>query len=127
MRFYKGAHEYLHTVSQLRNTFDQCLYLVPEMDNKHDVNAVMLHNGKKKLASVNATDSAKIKAMLARWKDENGGGRNEDVIVCRIPDKYMDAKSYCQLGSIQVYGMQRVNERLARKFSDKQRKEVYYG
>lgn len=111
----------MHEASKL-DTLDQCLYLVPEVDNKHDVNAVMLHNGKQKLASVESTCAAKIKRLLQKWREENGT-RGEDVVVCRIAAMYIDRNTFEFKGSAQVYGMHRVNERLARKFSDKHRKD----
>lgn len=122
MRFYPGAHSYLHKASQRRDTLDQCLYLVAEVDNKYDVNAVMLHNGKMKLGSVNATDTAKIKRLLNEWHQQNAKA-GEDVIVCRCDAIYIDPQTFGFKGSVQVHGMHRVNERLARKFSDKYRKD----
>lgn len=123
MRFYAGAHEYLHRASKL-DVFDQCLYLVPELDNKYDVNAVMLHNGKKKLGSVEANDAARVKRLIQQWKNENGGGiTGEDVVVVRCDRIMIDPQTFEFKGSIVVRGMYRVNERLARKFSNKHRKD----
>lgn len=123
MRFYDGAHNYIHRASKL-GVFDQCLYLVPEQGNQYDSNAVMLHNGKKKLGSVEANDAAKVRRLLQQWKDENGGGiGGEDVIVVKCDAIYVDPQTFEFKGSIKVRGMYRVNERLARKFSNKHRKE----
>lgn len=123
MRFYSGAHDYIHDASR-QDVLEQCLYLVPERDNKYDVNAVMLHNGRKKLGSVEANDAAKVKRLLQQWKSENGGGiEGEDVIVVRCDSVPIDAKTFEFKGSVQVRGMYRVNERLARKFSNKHRKD----
>jgi len=123
MRFYNGAHDYIHRASKL-DVFDQCLYLVPEQDNKYDTNAVMLHNGKMKLGSVEASDAARVKRLLQEWKDQNGGGiTGEDVIVVRCDPLYVDPQTFEFKGSVKVRGMYRVNERLARKFSNKHRKD----
>ena len=131
MRFYKNqatgstAHDYLHAVEKLPDAFDQCLYLVPEQSNQYDSNAVMLHNGKMKLGSVEAGDAAKVRQLLDKWKRDNGGGiTGEDVIVVRCDPMYIDPQTFAFKGSIKVRGMYRVNERLARKFSNKHRKEV---
>lgn len=126
MRFYKGSHEYLHMAGKLRDTFDQCLYLVPEQSNKYDSNAVMLHNGKMKLGSVVATDAGKVRRMIDKWKADNGGDdiTDEDVIVVKADPMAYDAQTFGFAGSIKVRGLYRVNERLARKFSNKHRKEA---
>jgi hypothetical protein len=125
MRFYTGAHDYLHKAGKMSDAFDQCLYLVPEQSNKYDSNAVMLHNGKQKLGSVEANDAAKVRHLLDKWKNENCGGiAGEDVIVVKCDPMYIDPQTFAFKGSIKVRGMYRVNERLARKFSNKHRKEV---
>lgn len=123
MRFYSGAHEYLHKVGlNHSDRFDQCLYLVPEMGNPYDANAVMLHNGKQKLGSVEATAAHKIRQILNKWKTENGS-LGEDVIVVRMQQHNDSLQYYKQRGNISVRSMHRVNERLARKFSNKNRKD----
>lgn len=123
MRFYPGAHDYIHRASK-EDVLYQCLYLVAERDNKYDVNAVMLHNGKKKIGSVEVNDAAKVKRILHEWNVQNGGGiEGDDVIVVRCDAMPIDAKTFEFKGSVQVRGMYRVNERLARKFSNKHRKD----
>lgn len=123
MRFYAGAHDYIHRASK-EDVLYQCLYLVPEKDNKYDVNAVMLHNGKIKLGSVESNDAAKLKRLFSEWEAENGGGiPGEDVLVVRCDSMPIDAKTFEFKGSVHVRGMYRVNERLARKFSNKNRKD----
>jgi hypothetical protein len=123
MRFYAGAHDIIHKASKEKDVFDQCLYLVAEKDNKYDTNAVMLHNGKMKLGSVEKNDAAKVKRLLAKWLDENGGDRNDDVVVVRCSYIGTDPSTFAFAGSVQVRGMYRVNERLARKFSNQHRKD----
>lgn len=122
MRFYAGAHEYLHKAGQQRDVFDQYLYLVPEVDNKYDVNAVMLHNGKQKLGSVEAKDAAKVKRLFDEWKDANPM-HLDDVIVVRMDQVYQHLSDFKYRGSIPVRGMYRIHERLARKFSNKHLKD----
>lgn len=116
MRFYDGAHKYLYDVSR-KDVHDQCLYLVPEFDNKHDMNAVMLHNGQQKIGSVSANDAAKIKRLMLEWKADNGPA-GEDVIVCKCDVIYGPSYDFDHKGSVTVRGMYRVNERLARKYSN---------
>ncbi len=119
MRFYAGAQEYLPKAGQYHDVFDQFLYLVPEVDNKYDVNAVMLHNGKQKLGSVEAKDAAKLKRLLTDWRDQNRSN-TDDVIVVRMDTlSHENLNDFKFRGSITVRGMHRVNERLARKFANK--------
>jgi len=134
MRFYKGAHDYLHTVGrEVRDTEEQCLYLVPEASNEFDSNAVMLHNGKIKLGSVAAESAAKVRRIMADWKAESAkkaaaaGAKHpewaDDVIVVRMAPISSTKQDFAHVASLKVYGKYRINERLARKFSDKHRKE----
>jgi hypothetical protein len=117
MRFYKGSHEYLHKVNEITDVFDQFLFLVPEVDNVHDINAVMLHNGHKKLGSVEARSAAAIKRLMVEWQNASDS-RSEDIVVCRIEPTYRSSlEDFKYRGSITVRGMYRVNERLARKFA----------
>lgn len=108
----------------MHDVFDQCLYLVPEPKNQYDSNAVMLHNGKMKLGSVEASDAARLRRMLQEWKNENGGGiEGDDVVVVKLERISIDPQTFAFTGSIKVRGMYRVNERLARKFSNIHRKD----
>ncbi len=127
MRFYPGAFEYLVKASR-RIMCDQCLYLVPEVDNNHDVNAVMLHNGEQKLGSVSADAAPELKNLLKLWKTSEIGKEynTDDVIVCSLQADSVgygagDMLNFMNRGSIIVVGEYRVNERLARKFSNIQR------
>lgn len=119
MRFYSGAHEVLLNTSK-QKVDDQLLFLVAEVDNNHDINAVMLHNGKQKLGSVTATEAPRLKQMLQKWRDSNDG--KDDVVVCRMWRIDHSLDYFKNMGSISVRGVHRVNERLARKFSDFSRK-----
>lgn len=114
MRFYKGAHDYLLKASREKNIEDQHLYLVAEVDNEHDICAVMLHNGKQKLGSVTAAAAPAIKRLLMEWKAEAKGAG--DVVVCSM-QKVWDVKNFTYRGAITVHGKYRVNEQLAHAFA----------
>ena len=117
MRFYKGGHEALWKASKEMSyaPYKQNLYLVAEVDNNNDVNAVMLHNGKQKIASVSATDAPAIKRILAERLD---GSKGDDVIVCTIDRIYESLDDFTYRGSITIRGIYRVNERFARKYAE---------
>jgi len=121
MRFYKGAFDYLLKASQYKDVFDQHLYLVAEADNEHDVNAVMLHNGRQKLGTATATEAPALKRLMTGWKT---GSRDDNVVVCQF-DRItpMEKADFPFKGSILVHGKYRINERLARKYADKFRKD----
>lgn len=109
MRFYPGAFDRLIAASK-KPTDMQSLFLVQEFDNEHDAHAVMLHDGKMKLASVSASDAPAIRRLL---------DNTNDVVVCSmsyVPKSQTSDFKYT--GSIKVRGLGRVNERLARKFAD---------
>jgi hypothetical protein len=121
LKFYEGAFDSLYRASQIRETEQKCLFLVAEADNPHDPNAVMLHDGKRKLGSVERTEAAYLKSLLVKWAKESG---KDDVIVASIG--YMGSSEIASMkynGYCHVDGLYRVNERLARKFADKYRKE----
>jgi len=118
MRFYPGAFEYLKEASRRRDVFDQHLYLVADVTNKHDCNAVMLHNGKQKLGSVNALQATALRKVFAKWRAEPDSPGDE-VIVCRVDRIDYTAEDFKFVGSIVVHGKHRVSERLARKYADK--------
>ena len=121
MRFYKDAFDYLLKAAEKKDVFDQHLYLVVEADNKHDVNAVMLHNGRQKLGTTVATEAPLLKRLMTNWKT---GSRDDSVVVCNIDRIYINKKvDFPFRGSIIVHGKHRVNERLARKYADKFRKD----
>ena len=122
-RFYPGAHEYLYKVSRfVRETEEKCLYLVPEINNQHDSNAVMLHNGKMKLGNVAVELAPQVRSMLTAWAKESG---SEDVVACTLQEVQwnVDLLTFKQQAAHNVQGRYRVNERMARKFSDKFRKD----
>lgn len=121
MRFYDGAHEELFKVIY-KQPEDQCLYLVADVGNTYDSNAVKLHNGKQKLGSVAAEFAKPVRAMLDRWSKEDGF---DSVIVCKLDLTTINGNnigSFKKFASVYVKGFSRVNERAARKFADSIRK-----
>jgi len=119
MRFYQGAHEYLFGAAKLGH-YEQCLYLVPEVDNNHDINAVMLHNGKNKLGSVSASEAPALRQLFKMLRNRDGF---DSVLICKmqifIPGPL---RLFKEVGSFVVTSNEIVNERLARKFAAKTRK-----
>ena len=121
MRFYAGAFDWLLKAAQTKDIYDQHLYLVAEVDNDNDINAVMLHNGKRKLGNVAANEAPALKRILTSWKS---GPKGDDVVVCSIDRiSINERQDFPFRGSIVVHGKHRVNERLARKYADKFRKD----
>lgn len=120
MRFYPGSFDYLGKINQLP-VEEQCLFLVEEFGNKHDGYAVMLSNGKHKIGSVSAEDAKKVRLILSNWRKEREG--SDDVIVVKLGTVQINPGDFEFTGSIKVHGRYRVNERLARKYSDNYRKE----
>ena len=121
MRFYPGAHEYLHKVGWKNDIFDQFLFLVADVKNEHDIHAVSLHNGKQKLGSVAATESPYLRSLFNKWND--GGPKGDYVIVCKLDRIASSLSDFKFAGSIKVHAKYRVNERLARKYADKYRQK----
>lgn len=113
----------------IKEKAEQCLFLVAESGNMHDEHAVMLHDGDKKIGSLNKTQAPAVRALLDSWVKPLAGKPydQEDVIVVAVPYT-LDGSDYSDTGdaydelqrnqTITVKGIYRVNERLARKFSD---------
>lgn len=130
MRFYPNALQTLREIAQGRDCAKQCLYLVADSQNPHSKNAVMLHNGKTKLGSVCEDDAWLVRTVLDNWDLKanasaglHGSGVDRKypfVVACCIEP----GQSYYDSRTIIVSGFNKVNERLARKFSDKFRKVV---
>ena len=111
MRFYQGAHDYLLAQRWVSEYEDKRLFLVPEVNNRYDTNAIMLHNGKQKLGSVSAEDAARLRPLFDANKDQ--------VLVCNM-DSFSgyDKSQFSRLASIKVYPKQWADERPARKYAD---------
>ncbi len=109
MRFYPGAHDYLYSQRWTQEYEDKLLFLVPEVDSKYDINAIMLHNGTQKLASLSAEDAAKLKPLF-----EANPNR---IMVCQM-DSFSgyDKGQFSRLASLKIYPKQWADERAARKY-----------
>lgn len=97
------------------------MFIVPEVGNSKDVNAIMLSNGKQKLASIAASEAPALKALFEAWRSARG---YDEVIVVDFVSQPMvnttwEADNFKRLGSFKVKGTHRVHERLARKFAAK--------
>lgn len=119
MRFYDGSFDALIKAAHQPTPTKRCLFLVPEVKNTHDVNAIMLSNGKQKIASVSAADAPAIRLLFENWRREVG--YDEVIVVDFVCEPLLktstDIVHFKRLGSIRVEGLYRVHERLARKFA----------
>lgn len=82
---------------------------------------VLLHNGKKRLGVVAPHQADQVRAILARLAKEEGA---DHVLVCK--SRFIgsnDEYAFKQSSSFNVTAVFSVYERLARKFSNKYRKE----
>lgn len=121
MRFYDGSFDALIKAAKEPSGFpeEKMLFILPEVNNRVDSNAIMLSNGKQKLGSVAAIEAAKLRGMFDRWKREKG---YDEVVVATF--KYTpflntatEIADFRRRGSIVLTGVLRVHERLARKFA----------
>lgn len=96
---------------------EQCVFLVADSKS----NDVVLHNGKMRLGSVAENQREAVRKIIDALGEETG---QDQVLVCFMP--YVDRNSEWQIrtgSSLKVVPTHHVYERLARKFSDKYRKE----
>lgn len=110
MRHHKDSFDKIIAASK-RPVKDQCLFLVPDVGNKFDSNAVMLHDGKVKLGYVAAGEAAKVKAILTQLAAEHG---QDQVIVVTVP-RVKNEGDFSWSTSINVKAVGYVYERVARK------------
>jgi hypothetical protein len=112
-----GGFDYLIKASRVREPEEQCLFLV--LDTKSD--DVLLHNGKQRLGTVAATH---VKAVRETLKKLAVSESADHVIVCKL-NFIADSSSHMfkQNSSFNVVPVFSVYERLARKFSNKYRKD----
>lgn len=89
------------------NNAANCLYLVPDPNNKHDKNAIMLHDGKKVLGYVQASEAPHITEMLKG---------TEDVYCVYVTQLGHAGYSYSEPSFLRVTAFCKVDERLARKY-----------
>ena len=114
MRYYPDAYERIAQAS-LRAPAEQCLFLVPDILNIHDENAVMLHDGVQKLGHVARSEAPFIKKFLMDAAQEEGC---DQVIVLSLPSIINDgALKWSSLLTARAAGV--VHERVARKHARK--------
>lgn len=111
MRHYKDAHERIIEASR-RPPEEQCLFLVPDVGNKFDKNAVMLHDGVRRLGHIAANECAEVKRLLDKEALERG---QDAVLVVNIPPIKTDNFIWSTSFNVKVVGI--VYERIARKFA----------
>jgi hypothetical protein len=83
MRFHQGSLSYIDNIRK-KPTFNQRLFLLPDLKNTHDANAMMLHNGDKILGYVSAKEAGALKIILDDMHYANGG--KQHVVVCTFDD-----------------------------------------
>lgn len=106
------------------------LFLVPELNNSYDINAVMLSNGERKLGYVSASEAPILRKIFERWRNE----KNFDEVIVVEPiynpcavvydDDYCllaETRRFKDLRSIKFRAVHRINERLARKFASEEK------
>lgn len=114
-----GAFDYIITVSRRphQERSEQCLFLVADSKS----NDVVLHNGKVRLGSVVDHQRAQVRKTIDDLGDKLG---QDQVLVCYMP--YVDTGQEWIIrrgSSLNVKPTHHIYERIARKFSDKYRKE----
>jgi hypothetical protein len=115
MRHHGAAFDKIIAASK-RPAKDQCLFLVADVNNKFDANAVMLHNGKVKLGYVAAAEAARVKAVLDDLS--KASGQDHVLVVKHAEVRRPGDFSWCTATNVTAVG--HVYERIARKFAQKQ-------
>lgn len=110
MKYYKNAFDRIIEASQ-RAPEDQCLFLVADVNNKFDKNAVMLHNGVQKLGHISASECGVVKRFLSDEALERG--QDVVLVVSMLPAN--DTFHWNSSFTVKVVGL--VNERVARKYA----------
>lgn len=112
MKYYEGNQAFDRiTESSQRPVEDQLLFLVQDVHNKFDKNAVMLHDGSRKLGHVVQAEAIAIRALLDRVGSERG---QDQVIIVTLP-KILNKDAFKWSSSFNVKGIGMVYERIARK------------
>jgi hypothetical protein len=114
MKYYERNQAFDRIVeASTRRTVDQLLFLVQDVNNPFDKDAVMLHDGVKKLGHVAAPEASAIKKFL----DEIGIERNQNhvIVVSMQPIASKDAFKWSTSFNVQGIGM--IYERIARKYA----------
>lgn len=120
MKYYNGAYQYLAAAAQ-RPTLQQRLFLVPDVGNKFDSNAVMIHDGVRKLGHVAAGEAA----FIRKWIDEKSVDLGYDVVIVVSLGSGISRIEWASSLTVAAVGF--CYERLARKYgqaSDKKLQKV---
>lgn len=117
MKYYKGAHGRIIEASR-RAPEDQCLFLVSDVHNQFDKNAVMLHDGVQKLGHIAAEECGAIRKLLEKESLDRG---QDAVLVVHVPPIKSDSFNWDTSFNVKVVGI--VYERIARKFAQSINKE----
>jgi hypothetical protein len=110
MKHYKDFFDKIIEIS-MRDRPDQGLFLVADIYNKFDTNAVMLHNGVSKLGSVNAQAAPAIRKII----DDETAKRGQDVVLVVSVPPLPASTHWSSSLTVAVVGV--VYERIARKFA----------
>jgi len=112
MKYHNGAFDTLFDASQ-RPVLEQRLFLVPDIHNKFDSSAVMLHDGFRKLGYVSATLAPNVKEALDELSALEG---KDQVLVVQLP-KQENRAEFDWVSSLNVNVIGYVYERIARKLA----------
>lgn len=104
-KYYDGLAEYDMFAEE-----DKFLFLLPDVKNRYDINAVMLHNGKTRIGHVSR--GAGLSSMCEQFKSWGVHPKERTantVLVCKL---------VARLGEdLIIAATHRVNERKARKYA----------
>lgn len=108
MRHYNNGpiRKWANTFTEANNA-KRCLYLVPDPNNAHDKNAIMLHDGSKLLGFVQASEAPHIMEMLKG---------SEDVFCVYVTQVGHPEYTISVPTFLRVKAFCKVDERLARKY-----------
>lgn len=109
MRFHDDSHARIIAASK-RSGYHQRLFLVPDVRNAHDDNAVMLHNGAHKLAYVSRGEAPKVRKLLDELREKAGF---DVVLVMHSQPINLPGSSWANVFQLRAVGV--VHERMARK------------
>lgn len=108
MRYYDGSHEYIEEATERLGCW-QRLFLVRDVDNRHDKNAVMLHSGGQRLGYVVRDQTETVARALDDLRAQTG---IDVVLVVQVVGKVSNWTT-----AIKVKPIAYSPERPARKFA----------
>lgn len=107
MRYYDKGNTRAWVQDFRQENAKKCLYLVPEPGNAHDKNAIMLHDGKKRVAYVQTSEAPHLAEMLKGTED----------VYCVYVSQVGHSPSTYEPTFLRVKAFCKVDERLARKYT----------